>query len=135
MSGTRISPLPFKRLNIPNQFLSRFIFFVPALPGDSTADMLIFGKLLAREFVSNLLILSVFPVDNIREYSMPHHDEVDGTSQSKEVRFDVRIEGIVSRAVEPTGLPAPAVKEHLTVFRQLFPLEVGKLDVKLLVEK
>lgn len=97
--------------------------------------MLILGKLLARESVCHLLIPFVFPVDYIRKHSMAHHDKVDGASQRKDVRSDIRIEGIVPRAVEPAGLAAPPIKEHFALLRELSNLEVGKLDMEILVEK
>jgi hypothetical protein len=40
-----------------------------------------------------------------------------------------------SRGQQSLWFAAPAVKKHLAVLQQLFPLEVGKLDMKLLVEK
>jgi hypothetical protein len=106
-------------LNISSYFRSTLVFHPPALQGNCAAGMLILGKLPAHESLFHLLMPSVFTIDNVRKHGMAHHDEVNGAPQRKEVCLDVRVKRIVSRAVEPARLAAPAVKNNLAVLRFL----------------
>ena len=72
--------------------------------------MLTLGELPARQSLFHPLMPSVFTIDNVRKDGMANYNEVDSVPQRKEFCLDIRVERIVSRAVEPTRLATPAVK-------------------------
>ncbi len=75
--------------DVVNNLLSRAVLLRPAFARNSTTHLRINRKLAASKPAFNLLLVLI--AVQVRENFMPHHDEVDGGSESKKVRFHVGV--------------------------------------------